>query len=110
MTGRATLTTVPSRNTMLDPSIVAARTHGPAFSAHGAEAAPERMLASSHGCLITAAIAHLAPNIPPNAVSTSRDSLLCRVGLTVYSCPRLHVHNVRCHSGGFSSTFAVCLV
>src|SRR5579864_1480067 len=50
--GKATLTAVPSMKAMLEPRIVAASTHGRDFSAHGADKAPARITASSHGCFI----------------------------------------------------------
>src|SRR5581483_4531583 len=51
--GKATLTTVPSMNAMLEPRIVAASTHGRDFSTQGAAKAPARITASSHGCFIS---------------------------------------------------------
>jgi len=37
---------------MLEPRIVATSTHGLDFSAHGAPKVPDRIVASSHGCLM----------------------------------------------------------
>jgi hypothetical protein len=39
-------------NAMLEPRIVAASTHGLALSAHGESEVPDRITASSHGCLM----------------------------------------------------------
>jgi hypothetical protein len=39
-------------NAMLEPRIVAARIHGFDLSAHGPASVPDRITASSHGCLI----------------------------------------------------------
>jgi hypothetical protein len=47
--GAATLTIVLAINATLDPRIVAARIHGPAFSAQASPALPERTTISSHG-------------------------------------------------------------
>src|SRR6185295_5729323 len=47
--GSETLTTVPSMKAMLEPRIVAARTHGSARFMHGDEAAPDLITPSSHG-------------------------------------------------------------
>src|SRR4051812_42355419 len=55
--GKATLTTVPSMNAMLEPRIVAARIQGPEVLGQGAAALPDRMTPSSHGCLAMLAIA-----------------------------------------------------
>jgi hypothetical protein len=44
--------TVPSMNAMLEPRIVAARTHDRDFSAQGAPTFPARITAASHGYLI----------------------------------------------------------
>jgi hypothetical protein len=55
-TGSATFTTVVSMNTMLDPRIVAASTHGPEPSRHRPSARLPRMLSSSHGSFRTVAI------------------------------------------------------
>jgi hypothetical protein len=49
--GRATLTTVPSMNVILDPRIVAASIHGAADRGHGESAARVRITASSQGGL-----------------------------------------------------------
>src|SRR5467141_331671 len=49
--GSATLTTVPSMNTMLDPRIVAARIHRPSFLLHGASTFFAAITPSSHGGL-----------------------------------------------------------
>jgi len=39
-------------NAMLDPRIVAASTHGLDWSAHGEPGVADRIIASSHGCLM----------------------------------------------------------
>src|ERR1700757_3734087 len=62
--GRATLTTVLSMNAMLEPRMVAASTHGLAFSAHGLLEAPDWITASSHGCRIILAFPDHAANPP----------------------------------------------
>src|SRR5882724_11843786 len=50
--GAATLTTVPSIKAMLEPRIVAARIHGPEFSAQRVPGLPERMEISSQGAFM----------------------------------------------------------
>jgi hypothetical protein len=47
------LTTVLSMNAMLDPRIVAARTHVRDFSAQGTPGDPALISTSSHGCFIS---------------------------------------------------------
>src|SRR5579863_2690159 len=50
--GRATFTTVLSMNAMLEPRIVAARTHGFALSSHPPPRLPDRKVTTSQGVLI----------------------------------------------------------
>src|SRR6202171_6563238 len=50
--GKATFTTVLSMNAMLDPSIAAARIHGPELLVHGMAACPDSITAWSHGGFI----------------------------------------------------------
>jgi hypothetical protein len=65
MVGSATITAVSSMNAMLDPRIVAARTHGPAFRVQRDLATLERITPSSQGCLIMPAItALLSARVP----------------------------------------------
>jgi len=56
MIGRATLTTVPSIKDMLEPRIVAARTHRRVAASRIGASAADRTTASSQGPLPTAAI------------------------------------------------------
>src|SRR6266487_2619413 len=49
--GRATFTTEPSINAILDPRIVATSTHIPTFLVAGRESGPDRITPSSHGGL-----------------------------------------------------------
>jgi hypothetical protein len=49
---------------MLEPKIVAARTHGLDLPAHGVSRIPDRITASSHGCLILNLDAHGVRTIP----------------------------------------------
>jgi len=51
MAGSATVTTVPSRNAMLEPAVAAASTHRRDDGVHGVASPPSRMSASSHGGL-----------------------------------------------------------
>jgi hypothetical protein len=53
MAGKATGTAVSSMKAILDPRMVAVRTHGAAFGAQGDFASFKRMTPSSQGCLIT---------------------------------------------------------
>src|SRR5260370_42497942 len=56
MTGKATLTTEPSMKAMLDPRMVATRTHTPTRGALGAASGAERMTPSSQGAFTKVAI------------------------------------------------------
>src|SRR5215472_18280982 len=56
MTGSATLTTDPSIKAMLDPRMVATRTHSPTCAGLGAVSGAERMTPSSHGAFTKLAI------------------------------------------------------
>src|SRR5260370_34922450 len=56
MTGSATLTTEPSIKAMLDPRMVATRTHTPTFGAQGEVSGAERITPSSQGAFRKAAI------------------------------------------------------
>src|SRR5215210_3300258 len=56
MAGSATGRAVSSMKAMLDPSIVAAKTHGAAFGAQADSTFCERITPSSQGCLVTLAI------------------------------------------------------
>src|SRR5215831_6033026 len=50
--GKATFTTVPSMNAMLEPRMVAARIQGDDSARHGLLQSPVRITASSHGCFM----------------------------------------------------------
>src|SRR5215208_968892 len=56
MAGNATGRAVSSMKAMLDPSMVAANTHGAALGVQADFASVERIIPSSQGCLITWAI------------------------------------------------------
>src|SRR3990170_4672503 len=65
MVGSATVTAVPSTNAMLEPSMVTARTHLPAFGEHGETASLDLITPTSHGCLIMFAITLLLYSLSP---------------------------------------------
>src|ERR1700724_1294679 len=64
MAGRATVTTEPSMKAMLEPRMVAAKTHGRARSAQPDVSAAARMTPSSQGARPKLIIGCLVPRLP----------------------------------------------
>ncbi len=74
MTGSATLTTEPSIKAMLDPRMVATRTHSPTRGALGAVSGAERMTPSSQGAFTKVARGESRQRSPGSTAIQRRES------------------------------------